>query len=156
MNSGLYFFHFSNLSLSCFFLKKYSTFLSRSLDYLRLCCYCSVAKLCPTLRPHELQHTWFPCPSLSPEVCSNSCPLSQWCHPTMSSVVPFSSCPQSFLASGSFSVSQLFASGGQRMVIIIILKDLTEVSRLVQDPGSRSRSCDLNSNALSLYQLRWQ
>ena len=53
-------------------------------------------------------------PSGSPGVCSNSCPLSQWCHPTISSsVVPFSSCPQSFPASGSFPVSQTFASGGQ-------------------------------------------
>ena len=67
-----------------------------------------------SLRPHELQHTRLPCPSLSPRVCSNSCPLSQWCHPTISSpVIPFSSCPQSFSASGSFPMSQLFASGGQ-------------------------------------------
>ena len=55
-----------------------------------------------------------PCPALSPEVSSNSCPLSQWCHPTISSyVIPFSSCLQSFPASGSFPMSQLFASGGQ-------------------------------------------
>ena len=54
------------------------------------------------------------CPSLSPRVCSNSCPSSRWCHPTISSsAVPVSSCPHSFPASGSFSVSQLFASGGQ-------------------------------------------
>ena len=60
------------------------------------------------------QHTRLPCPSLSPGVCSNSCPLSQWCHPTISSSATcFSSCPQSFPASGSFPVSQLFASGGQ-------------------------------------------
>ena len=62
----------------------------------------------------KLQHVKLPCPSLSPWVCSNPCPLSQWCHPTISSSVnPFSSCPQSFLASGSFPVNQLFASGGQ-------------------------------------------
>ena len=67
-----------------------------------------------SLRPHELQHTRLPCPSLSPGACSNSCPLSQWCHPTISfSVVPFSSCPQFFPASGSFPMSQLFASGRQ-------------------------------------------
>ena len=61
-----------------------------------------------------LQHTRLPCPSLSSGVCSNSCPLSQWCHPTISSsVTPFSSCPQSFPALGSFTMSQLFASGGQ-------------------------------------------
>ena len=54
------------------------------------------------------------CPSLSPGVCSNSCPLSEWCHPTISfSITPFSSCPQYFPASGSFSMSWLFASGGQ-------------------------------------------
>ena len=65
-------------------------------------------------RSHELEHTRFPCPSLSPWVCLNSCTLSQWCHPTISSsVVPFSSCPQSFLASVSFPVNQFFASGGQ-------------------------------------------
>ena len=58
--------------------------------------------------------TMLPCPSLSPRVCSNSCPLSQWCHPTTSSIVtPFSSCPQYFPGSGSFPKSQLFASGGQ-------------------------------------------
>ena len=75
---------------------------------------CSVAKSCPTLQPHELQHARLPCPSLSPGVCSSSCPLSQWCHPAISSsVIPFSSCPQSFPASGSFPMSQLFASGGQ-------------------------------------------
>ena len=61
-----------------------------------------------------LQHARLPCPSPSPGACSNSCPSSRWCHPTISSsVVPFSSCPQSFLASGSFQMSQLLASGGQ-------------------------------------------
>ena len=67
-----------------------------------------------SLRPHELQHLRIPCPSLSPGICSNSCPLSQWRHPTISSsVVPSSSCSQSFTASGSFPVSWLFASGDQ-------------------------------------------
>ena len=67
-----------------------------------------------SFRPHGLQHARPPCPSPSPGVCSNSCPLSQWCHPTISSSVsPFSSCFQSFLASGSFPMGQLFASGGQ-------------------------------------------
>ena len=66
------------------------------------------------LPPLELQHARPPCPSSTLGVYLNSCPLSQWCHPTISSsVVPFSSCPQSFLASGSFQVSQLFTSGGQ-------------------------------------------
>ena len=63
---------------------------------------------------HGLQHARLPCPSLPPGACSNSCPSSQWCHPTISSfVVPFSSCLQSFPASGSFPMSQFFASGGQ-------------------------------------------
>ena len=67
-----------------------------------------------SLRPHELQHTRLPCPSLSHGVCSNSCPLSWWCHPTTSfSVAPFSSCPLSFPASGSFPISWLYTSGGQ-------------------------------------------
>ena len=67
-----------------------------------------------SLRPHGLQHTRPPCPSPTPGVYSNSCPLSQGCHPTIScSVVPFSSRLQSFPASGSFPMSQFFASGGQ-------------------------------------------
>ena len=69
-----------------------------------------------SLRPHRLQHATLPCLSLSPRVCSSSCLSSQWFHPTiLSSVTPFSSCPQSFpqITSGSFPVSQFFASGGQ-------------------------------------------
>ena len=67
-----------------------------------------------SLRPHESQHTRPPCPSPTPGVHSNSCPSSRWCHPAISSsVVPFSSCPQSLPASESFPMSQLFAWGGQ-------------------------------------------
>ena len=67
-----------------------------------------------SLRPHGLQHARPPCPSPTPGACSNSCPLSRWCHPTnSSSVVPFSSYLQSCPASGSFQMSQLFASSGQ-------------------------------------------
>ena len=67
-----------------------------------------------TLWPHELQHVRLPCPSPSPRTCSNSGPLSWWCHPTiLSSVIPFSSRLQSFSASGSFPMSQFFTSGGQ-------------------------------------------
>jgi len=67
-----------------------------------------------SLPPHEPQHTRPPCPSPTPGVHPNPCPSSRWCHPTISSsVVPFSSCPQSFPASGSFKMSQLFPSGGQ-------------------------------------------
>ena len=73
---------------------------------------CSVVS--NSLWPHGLQHARLPCPSTTPGACSNLCPLSQWCHPTISSsVVPFSSCLQSFSASRSFPMSQFFASGGQ-------------------------------------------
>ena len=66
-----------------------------------------------SLQPHRLQHSRLPCPSPTPRVYSNSCPSSRWCHPTISSsVVPFSSHPQSFPASGSFQMSQFFTSGG--------------------------------------------
>ena len=67
-----------------------------------------------SLQPHESHHARSPCPSPTPRVYPNSCPLSPWSHPTiLSFVVPFSSCPQSFPASGSFQMSQLFAWGGQ-------------------------------------------
>ena len=67
-----------------------------------------------SLRPHEPQHARPPCPSPTPRIYSNSCPLSQWCHPTISSsVVPFFFCLQSFPTSGSFQMSQFFSSGGQ-------------------------------------------
>ena len=73
---------------------------------------CSVVS--DSLWPHGLQHTRLPCPSPTPGAYLNSCPLSRWCHPTIpSSVVPFSSCLQSFPASGSFPVSEFFPSGGQ-------------------------------------------
>ena len=73
---------------------------------------CSV--MSGSFRPHRLQHARLPCPSPTPGVTSNSCPLSQWCHATISSsVFPFSSCLQSFPPSGSFPMSQFFASGSQ-------------------------------------------
>jgi len=76
--------------------------------------FSSVAQPCLTLWPHGLQHSRPPCPSPTLRVYSNSGPLSQWCRPTISSsVVPFSSCLQSFPASGSFQMSQLFTSGDQ-------------------------------------------
>ena len=104
--------------------KQYKTLLPRQLTiraipmmcwWCSLVGWCSVTESCPSLcDPHGLQHTRFPCPSLSPGAWSNSCPLNQWCHPTISSsVTPFSSCPQSFPGSGSFPVSQLFTTGGQ-------------------------------------------
>ena len=68
-----------------------------------------------SLQPHELQHAWPPCPSPTPGVHQNPCSLCPWCHPTIStSVIPFSSCPQSFPESGSFQMSQFFTSGGQK------------------------------------------
>ena len=73
-----------------------------------------------SLWPHGLQHTRLPCPSSTPRVYSNSCPLSRWCHPTISScVVPFFSCLQSFPASGSFQMSQHFTSGGQSIGVSV-------------------------------------
>ena len=76
--------------------------------------FSSVAQSYPTLQPHESQHARPPCPSQTPGVYSNSCPSSRWCHPVISSsVVPFSSCPQSL--PGSFPMSQLFTWGGQNI-----------------------------------------
>ena len=77
------------------------------------------------LWPHELQHARPPCLSPTPRVHQNSCPLSQWCHLTnSSSVIPFSSCPQSFPASGSFQMSQLSAWGGQSTGVSASASDL--------------------------------
>ena len=105
--------------------------------------YCLIAKLCPTLLwPRGLQHVRLPCLSTSPGACSNSCPLSWWCHPTISScVVPFSSCLQSFPASGSFPVNQLFTSGGQSTeasasVLPINTQDSSPLGGLVGSPCS--------------------
>ena len=78
--------------------------------------FSSGAQSCPTLWPHESQHTRPPCPSPTPGVHPNSCASSRWCHPA-TSVVPFSSCPQSLPASESSPMSQLFAWGGQSIGI---------------------------------------
>ena len=76
--------------------------------------FSSVAQLCPNLQSYESQHARPPCPSPTPRVYPNSCPLSQWCHPAISySIIPFSSCPQSLSASGSVPMSQIFTWGGQ-------------------------------------------
>ena len=78
-----------------------------------------------SLRPHELQHTWPPCPSPTPRVHSDAHPSSQWCHPAISSsVVPFSSCPQFLPASESFPMSQLFAWGGQSIGVSALVSFL--------------------------------
>ena len=85
---------------------------SSSVQFISVQLSCSVGS--DSLRPHEWQHTRPPCPSPTPGVHSNSCPSSWWCYPAISSsVIPFSSCPQSFPISGSFKMSQLFAWRGQ-------------------------------------------
>ena len=104
-----------------------------------------------------MQHTRLPCPSLSPWVCSNSCPLSQWCHPTISSsVIPFSSCPQSFPASGSFPVSQIFVSGGQSIGASASVLQMDIQSWFPCRPGNSQESSlapqfkSINSSVVSL------
>ena len=91
----------------------------------------SLSVVSDSLWPHGLQHARPPCPSPTPGAYSNSCPLSQWCHPTISSsVIPFSSCPQSFPASGSFPMSQFFRSGGQSIGVSastsVLLKNIQD------------------------------
>ena len=96
-----------------------------------------------SLWPHGLQHARLPCPSPTPEACSNSYPSSQWCHPAISSsVVPSSSCPQSLPASGSFQMSQFFTSGGPSVgasASVLPMTDLLE-DWLVWSPCS-PRDC---------------
>ena len=83
-----------------------------------------------SLRPHESQHARPPCPSPTPRVHSNSCPLSPWCHPVISSsVVPFFSCPQSLPATESFPMSQLFAWGGQSLGVSALASFLPKKSQ---------------------------
>ena len=118
-----------------------------------------------SLEPHRLQHARPPCPSLTPGVYSNSCPLSRWSHPAISSsVVPFSSHLQSFLASGSFQINQFFASGGQSIgvsastsVLPMNIQDWFPLGRQVGSPCSPKDSKEsstpqfksTNSSALS-------
>ena len=91
--------------------------LSYSFRFFKVIWWCSVVKLCLTLcDPMDCSTPRVLCPPLSTTLCSNSCPLSQWCSPTISPLPPpFSFCLQSFLASGSFPMSQRFASGGQNI-----------------------------------------
>ena len=104
--------------------------------------FSAIAQSCPTLPPHGLQHTRLPCPSPIPRAYSNSCPLSQWFHPAISSsVIPFSSCLQSFPASGSFPMSHLFASGAQCIgtstsLLPMNTQDLPPLGGLVGSPCS--------------------
>ena len=107
-----------------------------------------------SLRPNELQLASLPCPSLSPEVCSNLCPLSWWFHPTiLSCVTPFSSCPQSFPASGSFPVNRLFtywsfsfSPSSEYIFMVDFLKDwLVWVSCSLRDSQESSQAPQFES-----------
>ena len=111
----------SNIYQCCFesFYNKFNFILFSSVQFSR-----SVTS--DSLRPHESQHARPPCPSPTPGVHPNPCPLCPRYHPTISSsAVPFSSCPQSFPALGSFQMSQLFASGGQRIRVSASTSDLS-------------------------------
>ena len=103
-----------------------------------------------SLQPHELEQTMSPCPSPTPGIHSNSCPLSQWCHPAISSsVIPFSSCPQSLPASGSFSVSQLFAWGGQRSIGVSAVASVLPMNTQDWSPLGWTGWISLQSKGLS-------
>ena len=110
-----------------------------------------------SLQPHELQHARPPCPPPSPGVYSNSCLLSQWCHPTiLSSVVIFSSCIQSFPASGSFQMSQFSTSGGQSIgvsasasVLPMNIQDWSPCSPMDSQESSPTPQLKSNSSMLN-------
>ena len=147
------FFLFSNIGKFCYSMKR-----------LKVSVQFSQSVISNSLRPHGLQHTRLPCPSPTPGACSNSCPLSCWCYPTISSsVIPFSSCPQSFPASGCFPMSQFFALGSQSIGVSasvlpiniqnwfplgltpLISLQSKEFSRVFSNPQFQS----INSSALS-------
>ena len=120
-----------------------------------------------SLQSHGLQHSRLPHPSPTPGTCSNSCPLSQWCHPT-SSATPFSLCLQSFTASGSFPMSQFFASGGQSIgasssILSMYIQDwfplgftglISLQSKATQESSPTSQFKSINSSALKLLYSR--
>ena len=114
-----------------------------------------------SLRPHGLQHARSPCPSSTPGVYPNSCPLSQWCYPTISSsVIPFSSCLQFFPASGSFPMSQVFASGGQSIrvsasasVLPVNTQDWSLLGWLVGSPCSLRDSRVFSNTTVQKHQF---
>ena len=111
--------------------------------------FSSVAQSCPTLRPCESQHARSPCPSPTPRVHWDSRPSSQWCHPAISSsVVPFSSCPQSLPASESFPMSQLFAWGGQSTGVSALASFLPKKSQ-GWSPSEWTGCISLQSKGLS-------
>ena len=101
----------------------------------------SQSVLSNSLWPHELQHARPPCATPTSRAYPNSCPLSWWCHPTISSsVIPFSSCPQSLSASGSFPVSQLFAWGGQSIGVSNIYVNIIRSTSGIYMFGNNSNS----------------
>ena len=107
-----------------------------------------------SLGPHALQHARFPCPSPPPGACSNSCPLSYRCHPAISSsVIPFSSCPQFFPASGSFPVSPLFASGGQSIGASASISVL-HLIKLTLTPHASPIASGTHPSAFCLHELQ--
>ena len=115
---------------------------------------CSV--MSDSLPPIEPQHARLPCPSPTPGVYSNSCPLSRWCHPTISSSVsPLFSCPQSFPASGSFQMSQLLASGGQS-IGVSASKSILPMNTLncIIKAGLLGWVCWCKNRGISCYPLR--
>ena len=118
----LFLIYWSKVDLQCYvsfrYTAKWFSYTYIYIYFFRLFSPISHLVMSDSLWPHRLQHTRPPCPSPTPGVYSDSCPLSQWCHlTTSSSVVPFSSCFQSFQTSGSFQMSQLFASGGQNIAV---------------------------------------
>ena len=125
----------------------------------------SVQLMSNSFQPHGLHHTRLPRPSPTPGACSNSYPSSQWYHPTISSsVIPFSSCPQSFQASGSFPMSQFFVSGGQSIgvsalasVLPVNIQDwfplgLTDLISLQSKTPIRNKKLKKNRNMIKISQ----
>ena len=113
-------YNFATLSLALFPIKIKKNFFTL-ISFFQFSC----SVISDFLRPHESQHARPPCPSPTPGVYSNSCPLSWWCHPAIpSSVVPFSSCPQSLPASESVPMSQLFTWGGQSIGVLALVSVL--------------------------------
>ena len=118
---------------------------------------CSVQFSCSvvsdSLRPHGLQHTRPSCPSPTPRACSDSCPSSQWCHPTISSsVIRFPSCLQSFPASGSFPMSRSFTPGGQSIEVafpLVLTSWISLQSKDSQESSLTPQFKSINSSALS-------
>ena len=116
----------------------------KDISYLPVFIQFSYSVMSDPLRPHESQHARPPCPWPTPRVHSNSCPLSRWCHPAISSsVVPFFSCPQSLPASGSFPMSQLFTWGFQSIGVFI---NLLQIPSWLQNSNENVYSIVFSNN----------